>query len=187
MNFQEQLKYDKLQKIQKRLQLWTKTIIQTTQADVTSVMDVKTESKEIAPEIVELDSENYGAPPENSGIMVYRYGMEFGKWRGDPQAEEPRAYEDQNWNWFYNRAGAVQLANMIGRTLPDGSQLRRSINADPSRFRPDINTRSDVFMSSWYSEGRTEGVYLKAWTVCAIYAPFLDCVPQSVRFIIDKK
>ena len=63
---------------------------------MTKILDINTVLQEDIIDIIELDRENYGAPPENSGIMVYRYGMEFGKWRGDPQAEEPRAYEDQN-------------------------------------------------------------------------------------------
>ena len=57
---------------------------------MTNVMDIKPEGKEIAPEIVELDSENYGAPPENSGIAAYKNGTELPYTSGT----EPQAFED---------------------------------------------------------------------------------------------
>lgn len=184
MNFQEQLKYDKLQKIQKRLQLWTKTIIQTTQADVTSVMDVKTESKEIVPEIVELDSENYGAPPKNSGIIAYRHGVK----RPDNKSDKvPHAYEDENWDWTYNYPGALQLARILGRTLPNIQQLMMSINAKPNRFRQYENISAWPFVSSSTGIGCIEHAFLARWTFFAelIHTP---CFLQwYVRFIVDKR
>jgi hypothetical protein len=61
MNFQEQLKYDKLQKIQKRLQLWTKTIIQTTQMSVTNTIETKLEAKEIIWDTIQTDVEKWRA------------------------------------------------------------------------------------------------------------------------------
>lgn len=51
----------------------------------------KPEAKENNPNIVELDNENYGAPPENSDIAAYKYGMQ------SPEASdiEPQAWEDE--------------------------------------------------------------------------------------------
>lgn len=43
-----------------------------TQGAVNAAIEAKPEAKEKDPNIVELDSENYGAPPENSGIDAYK-------------------------------------------------------------------------------------------------------------------
>ena len=47
--------------------------------------------KEKDPNIVELDSENYGAPPENSGIAAYKKGVKS----PDASYTEPQAWEDE--------------------------------------------------------------------------------------------
>lgn len=62
-----------------------------TQNAVNATIGAKPEAKEKAPNIVELDTENYGAPQENSGIAVYKHGVK------SPNASftEPQAWEDE--------------------------------------------------------------------------------------------
>ena len=56
-----------------------------TQNAVNATIEAKPEAKEKDPDIVELDSENYGAPPENSGIKVNVKNASY---------TEPQAWED---------------------------------------------------------------------------------------------
>ncbi len=62
-----------------------------TQDAINATIEAKPEAKEKDPNIVELDNENYGAPPENSGIAAYKKGMK------SPNASytEPQAWEDE--------------------------------------------------------------------------------------------
>lgn len=95
MNFQEQLRYDKLQRLRERLH--PKKVSgagkteENVQSAINATIEAKPEAKEKDPNIVELDSENYGAPPENSGIAAYKKGMK------SPNASytEPQAWEDE--------------------------------------------------------------------------------------------
>lgn len=108
-----------------------------TQGAVNATIEAKPEAREVSPNVVELDSENYGAPPENSGIAAYKNGMK------SPKASytEPQAWEDEHGNWFYNFAGAIQLAKALGRTLPNIDQLVAAINANPDNFRQSAGYR----------------------------------------------
>ena len=100
--------------------------LQLTQLGVNTTMDTYQKTKEIVSDVVELDSENYGAPSENSGIEVNAKNASL---------TEPQAWEDEHGNWFYNFAGALQLAKALGRTLPNIYQLIASIDANPDNFR----------------------------------------------------
>ena len=92
-----------------RLRIKSLKPLQDTQNAVNATLERKPEAKEKDPNIVELDSENYGAPPENSGIYAYRHGMQ------SPESSftKPQAWEDEYGNWFYNFAGAIQLAKVL--------------------------------------------------------------------------
>lgn len=57
-----------------------------TQNAVNSTIEAKPEAKEKDSNIVELDTENYGAPPENSGIKVNVKKASL---------TEPQAWEDE--------------------------------------------------------------------------------------------
>lgn len=166
-----------------------------TQAAVNATIEVKPEAKEANPDIVELDSENYGAPPENSGIAAYK------KWMGSPAASftEPQAWEDGYGNWFYNFAGALQLAKSLGRTLPNINQLVAAINANPDNFRQSVGSRRGdgnfwdrgLFSNFWSSSGlgSNDAHYacLQQGASSADRQTKYSCVGFSVRFIVDKK
>ena len=85
-----------------------------------------TEVKEILSNMVKLDKENYGAPPENSGIIVRNKVY---------STFEPCAWKDSSWNWFYNFAGAIKLAKVLERTLPSIDQLMIAMHTNPDNFR----------------------------------------------------
>jgi hypothetical protein len=57
-----------------------------TRAAVNATIEAKPETKEADPNIVELDTENYGAPPKNSGIKVNVKNASL---------TEPQAWEDE--------------------------------------------------------------------------------------------
>lgn len=52
---------------------------------MTKILDINTVLQEDIIDIIELDRENYGAPPENSGIKVNIENASF---------TEPQAWED---------------------------------------------------------------------------------------------
>ena len=99
---------------------------------MTKILDINTVLQEDIIDIIELDCENYGAPPENSGIKVNIENASF---------TEPQAWEDAEWNWFYNFAGAIQLAKVLGRILPSIEQLIVSINTTPDNFHQNVGYR----------------------------------------------
>ncbi len=167
-----------------------------TQTNVNATIEAKPETKEADPNIVELDTENYGAPPENSGIAAYKKGKK------SPNASftEPQAWEDEYGNWFYNFAGALQLAKALGRTLPNIDQLVAAINANPDNFRQSAGCRlgSD-------GKGYGRGKFSNFWSSSEDGSDFARCAYLgqgassaggpwngrhhgfSVRFIVDKK
>lgn len=204
MNFQEQLKYDKLQKLQERLQTnwvqsWAKAIVQTIQTDVSDTIIVKQEAIKKS-EIAGLDAENYGAPPENSGIAAYKNGTKLPY----TSRTEPQAFEDDKWYWCYNHPGAVQLAKILGRTLPDTNQLVIAIDANPDNFRQNgslyqgahifwvktsfCSKNSSIFLSSseelW---GDPYSVSLDNDSLSARIVFSTHRSTWSIRFIVDKK
>ena len=93
--------------------------------------------KEVVSNIVQMDTENYGAPPENSGIEINAKKA---------SNIQPQAWEDKHGNWFYNFAGAIMLAQVLKRTLPSEDQLVVAINANPDNFRQ--------YAGSRYSNGK---------------------------------
>lgn len=101
-------------------------------------MWAETEVKEVVSNVVELDSENYGAPPENSGIAAYKKGMDS----PISSISEPQAWEDDHGNWFYNFAGALQLGKFLWRTLPNFDQFVATIKANPDNFSKSTGTRN---------------------------------------------
>ena len=162
-----------------------------TQNAVNATIEAKPEAKEKDPDIVELDSENYGAPPENSGIKVNVKNASY---------TEPQAWEDEKWNWFYNFAGAIQLAKTLGRTLPNIDQLVAAINANPDNFRQSAGYRrgndcefygrgkfSLFWSSSGYGSDSARYAYLKQGASSADGDWFHRRGGLSVRFIVDKK
>ena len=104
MNFQEQLKYDKLQRLQEHLQIKpaqrysavskTEGIVQGAVSAIIEpklqLHEIRPESKEKSSRYVELDTENYGAPPENSDITTYKHGIQS----PNISPDEPQAWED---------------------------------------------------------------------------------------------
>lgn len=216
MNFQEQLKYDKFQRVQERLhsrwvQAGTKAIIQTTQMSVTNTIETKLEAKEIIRDtiqtdvekwrvttpqakqpvvnntiktkqevremvlgVVELDVANHGAPPENSGIAVYRYGMKLPY----SYCVKPLAREDKNWNWLYNYYGALRLADVLGRTLPNIEQLGAAINANPKSFCQS----KDQYFSILSPDRAVASLERGSMVVCKVYW-WSNRI--SVRFLVD--
>lgn len=60
--------------------------LNSTQSAVSVTMEAEPEAKEKDPNVVELDTENYGAPPENSGIKVSTK---------DASLTEPQAWVDE--------------------------------------------------------------------------------------------
>lgn len=145
---------------------------------------------------IELDSENYGAPSENSGIAAYKKGMKS----PNLSYTEPQAWEDEKWNWFYNFAGAIQLAKALGRTLPNIDQLIAAINANPDSFRQSAGYRSGLFgkffgrgkfsnfwSSSEYGSNGAHYAYLKQGASSASRDWDDRHDGLSVRFIVDKK
>ena len=167
-----------------------------TQSTVNATIEAKPETKEKDPNIVELDTENYGAPPENSGIAVYKNGMK------SPNASltEPQAWEDEKWSWFYNFAGAIQLAKSLGRTLPNIDQLVAAINANPDNFRQNVGYRfggygkfygrgefSDFWSSSEDGSNYAHYAYLEQGASSAGRNWDYRHRGLSVRFIVDKK
>lgn len=195
MNFQEQLRYDKLQRLRERLH--PKKVSgagkteENVQSAINATIEAKPEAKEKDPNIVELDSENYGAPPENSGIKVNVKNASY---------TEPQAWEDEKWNWFYNFAGAIQLAKALGRTLPSIDQLIAAINANPDSFRQSAGYRngydgkfyergefSDFWSSSEDGSDLAHYAYLEQGASSAGRGWNDRHGGLSVRFIVDKK
>lgn len=113
---------------------------------------------------------------------------------------KPQAWEDEHGNWFYNFAGAIQLAKALGRTLPNPDQLIAAINANPDNFRQSIGFRSG-FADGFYERGEFSSFWssLADGTNGAYYAYLLEGASYaggschychdglSVRFIVDKK
>ncbi len=164
---------------------------------VNSTIEAKPRSKKKYKNIVELDTENYGAPPANSGIVAcnFFYGS-----RLKTSLTEPQAWEDAYWNWFYNFAGAIQLAKTLGRTLPNIDQLIATINKKPRNFRQSAGHRDGYdgefdppgqFSIIWSSseEGSDAALCasLKHWGSSAGRLRLGRRDGLSVRLIVDKK
>lgn len=209
MNFQQQLKYDKLSRLQERLCTNARSknsVVSNTEASVQGAVNaiITSEShvqeiKEKDPNIVELDGENYGAPPENMGISIHEYW----KSKNLPNASsiEPQAWENQYGNWFYNWHGAMRLAQVLGRTLPTISQLFSAIRSQPDSFRKNAGYRNQSIISQfkkhdecsyfWSSSKNAEEsakyAYLdqKTHLPGRFYANYRRWF--SIRFIVDKK
>ena len=115
------------------------------QSTVNATIEAKPETKEKDPNIVKLDMENYGAPPENSGIAINPKNA---------SKTEAQAWEDKYGNWFYNFPGALKLAQLLGRTLPDINQLTAAINANPDNFRQNAGYRRG-FIDEFIELGHT--------------------------------
>jgi hypothetical protein len=167
-----------------------------TQAAVSATIEAKPETKEVDPNIVELDTENYGAPPKNSGIAAYKKGMQS----PDASDIEPQAWEDEHGNWFYNFAGALQLAKALGRILPNIDQLVATINANPDSFRQNAGQRdghdgkfggdgrfSNFWSSSEDGSNRARDAYLDEDASSAVALRSYRNHGFSVRFIVDKQ
>lgn len=168
-----------------------------TRTSVNAAIEQKpAEANETISNTVELDTENYGAPPENSGIAAYKKGKK------SPNASftEPQAWEDEHGNWFYNFAGALRLAKALGRTLPNIDQLVAAINANPDNFHQSAGYRGGddgefyergKFSNFWsLSEDGSDGALyacLKKEDFSAFRNRFYRHLGLSVRFIADKK
>jgi hypothetical protein len=152
------------------------------------------EAKETTSNTVELDTENYGAPPENSGIATYK------KRKQSLSFTEPQAWEDEYGNWFYNFAGAMKLAWLLGRTLPNIDQLIAAINVNPDNFRQSVVYRVEVegefyeldrFSFFWSSsENGSIRAYFARLQQGVSSAGRNWCTRRhglSVRFIVDKR
>lgn len=153
------------------------------------------EIPETVPKPVEMDTKNYGAPPENSGIAAYTHGMTSPK----ASLTEPQAWQDEFGNWFYNFAGAIQLEKVLGRTLPSISQLLASIKANPDKFRKRAGFRSVLdsrfheggeISLLWSSSDDGKGAYY-AYLKKGYHSAYEEWIPRNfglaVRFIVDKK
>ena len=156
---------------------------------MTKILDINTVLQEDIIDIIELDRENYGAPPENSGIKVNIENASF---------TEPQAWEDAEWNWFYNFAGAIQLAKVLGRILLSIEQLIVSINTTPDKFHQNAGYRygndgkfygCGKFSFFWSS---SEFGYYGAYSAYLDFGTFSSkdwgsrCDGISVRFIVNK-
>ncbi len=148
-------------------------------------------AKETTSSTVELDSENYGAPPENSGIEINAEKA---------SNTQPQAWEDEHGNWFYNFAGALRLAEVLRRTLPSIDQLFTAVNANPGAFGQYAGYRNgndgkhyerEQFSRFWSASDlgarHAQYVCLKNHTSSAKKYKSRQSYGYSVRFIVDKK
>jgi len=101
------------------------TINNAKKAAIDAILGIKTsESSENAE--IHLDEEDYGRPPENSGIEIVTDRRPFSK-------TEPQCAPDPDYpgEWKYNYPWMIQLAEKLGRKLPTEQQLLTYINAIP--------------------------------------------------------
>lgn len=79
--------------------------------------------------VVELDSENYGAPLENSGITVWDHCNMPAK-----SSDDPVAIRDVNGFYHYNPAAAIRLQSILWRRLPSCKEFVAAFKNSRDKF-----------------------------------------------------
>lgn len=77
--------------------------------------------------VIQLDSENYGLPPENSGISQLQRWTPFSR-------EIPQFVVGESGNVLYNFAGAQQLAEVLWKKLPTHQEIEAVMNMNPEKY-----------------------------------------------------